>query len=265
VVTGDFFRDFFWGTELYIHIGEFNVKQFVNDRFAMNIWSVVGWLCLFKQYDNLGYVTNSMMITVGLQTVYLLKFFWWESGYFNTLDIMHDRIGYYLWWGITTWVTGIYTLVSQYMVNHPYEYPPLQAAALFSCGVFMIWLNWNADDQRQSVRETNGNTTIWGKKPVTIVAKYTTDDGVTRQSLLLVSGWWSISRHFNYIPEILLSLCWTLPAGFVDPLPYFYVVYLTILLLHRAHRDELRCRKKYKEYWDQYCKAVPYVFIPYVF
>lgn len=39
-----------------------------------------------------------------LVNVYLAKFFYWETGYFNTLDIMHDRAGYYLCWGCLCWV-----------------------------------------------------------------------------------------------------------------------------------------------------------------
>ena len=34
----------------------------------------------------------------------LFRFFYWETGYFNTLDITLDRAGYYLCWGCLTWV-----------------------------------------------------------------------------------------------------------------------------------------------------------------
>ena len=39
-------------------------------------------------------------VTFSLQ----LKFFYWETGYFNTLDITLDRAGYYLCWGCLCWV-----------------------------------------------------------------------------------------------------------------------------------------------------------------
>jgi 7-dehydrocholesterol reductase len=44
--------------------------------------------------------------------------------------------------------------------------------------------------------------------------------------------------------------------------PYFYVIYLTILLTDRAWRDDDRCRMKYGKYWDQYCDEVPYKILP---
>ena len=35
-----------------------------------------------------------MMVSVGLQLIYISKFFVWEMGYMRSLDIMHDRAGW---------------------------------------------------------------------------------------------------------------------------------------------------------------------------
>lgn len=83
-------------------------------------------------------------------------------------------------------------------------------------------------------RATKGNTIIWGKKPTMIEATYKTEKGETKSSLLLVSGWWGVARHFHYLPEITAAFCWSAPAGFTHFLPYFYVTFLTILLLDRG-------------------------------
>lgn len=48
--------------------------------------------------------------------------------------------------------------------------------------------------QRQDFRASNGKEKVWGAEPDYIVAKYTTKDGEERSSLLLCSGWWSLSR-----------------------------------------------------------------------
>lgn len=40
---------------------------------------------------------------------------------------------------------------------------------------------------------------------------------------------------------------------------------MSILLVHRARRDERRCRAKYGDKWDEYCRAVPYTMIPGIF
>ncbi|KAG7282717.1 hypothetical protein CRUP_017643 [Coryphaenoides rupestris] len=62
---------------------------------------------------------------------------------------------------------------------------------------------------------------------------------------LLVSGWWGLVRHPNYLGDLLMALAWSLPCGFSHLLPYFYVVYFTVLLVHREARDgEGQCSRQ---------------------
>ena len=39
-------------------------------------------------------------------------------------------------------------------------------------------------------------------------------------------------------------------------------MFLTALLVHRANRDSEKCQLKYKQYYDEYCKLVPYKILP---
>ena len=71
--------------------------------------------------------------------------------------------------------------------------------------------------------------------------------------------------EFFFGRELSLTLAWTLPAGFGHLLPYFYFVFLTILLVDRSGRDDRRCRAKYGADWDLYCKRVPYKILPYIY
>lgn len=41
----------------------------------------------------------SVQVSVILQLTYITKFFHWEMGYMNSMDIQHDRAGFYLCWG----------------------------------------------------------------------------------------------------------------------------------------------------------------------
>lgn len=79
------------------------------------------------------------------------------------------------------------------------------------------------------------------------------------------AGWWGLSRHFHYVPEIAAAFLWTLPNLFSRPAAYFYVVFLTLLLTDRAFRDDARCKAKYGADWDKYCQLVPYKMVPGVF
>jgi len=260
--SGNLIFDYYWGVELHPRLFGVSLKQLFNCRLAMMGWSVILFSFAAAQRARFGYVSDAMAISVGLQVVYIFKFFVWESGYFNSLDIMHDRFGFYICWGVTAWLPIVYTLVGLYLVGHPADFAWPVSAAMIAFGLTAIWINYAADAQRQRVRATDGKTKVWGRPPELIRAEYSTGDGKTHHSILLVSGWWSVARHFHYVPEILLALAWTLPAGFDQPLPYFYVVYLTILLVDRAGRDDLRCRQKYGAYWDEYCRRVPSKIIP---
>jgi 7-dehydrocholesterol reductase len=263
--SGNLIFDYYWGVELHPSLFGLSLKQYINCRLAMIGWSVILLSFAAKQVELYGHLSSSMLISVGLQLVYIVHFFVWEGGYFGSLDIMHDRFGFYICWGITVWLPCVYTLVGLYLVDHPIALPIPYAVFLVGVGLAAIWADGDANRQRQRVRETGGETTVWRRKPELIEAEYTTEDGETRKSLLLVSGWWGISRHVHYVAEIAAALAWTLPAMFENLLPYFYVIFLTILLVHRAGRDDRRCRKKYGRYWKQYCERVPYRIIPYVY
>lgn len=259
--SGNFIFDYYWGTELYPRVLGWDIKMFTNCRVGMLSWPIIILSFAAKQAETYG-LSNSMLIAVIIQLVYISKFFWWETGYLRSLDIMHDRAGYYICWGCLVWVPGVYTSPILYLVNHPVHLSWITASIILILGVSAVLINFFADLQRQKVRMTNGNCKVWGKKPEVIVATYTTEQGEQKQSLLLVSGWWGISRHFHYIPEILGAFFWTVPALFFHPLPYFYVLFLTALLIHRSLRDEDRCKQKYGSYWDQYCERVPGKILP---
>ena len=78
-------------------------------------------------------------------------------------------------------------------------------------------------------------------------------------------GWWGLARHFNYTGDLVLSFAMCAACGFQHVLPWFYVVYMTILLVQRIHRDDARCTGKYGKYWADYKKLVRYNLIPYVY
>jgi protein-S-isoprenylcysteine O-methyltransferase Ste14 len=60
----------------------------------------------------------------------------------------------------------------------------------------------------------------------------------------------------------MMASAFSLPCGFAHVLPYFYALYLPALLVHRARRDEARCRAKYGSAWDAYRAAVPARIVP---
>jgi len=262
--SGNVLFDFFWGMELYPRVFGVDIKVFTNCRFGLSVWASLVCIFTMKSYEKYGFV-DSAWVSAALQLIYLTKFYIWESGYMRTIDIMMDRAGYYICWGCLSYVPGFYTSVSMYLVNQPVRLGWPLSLVIFTVGILSCLINYLADVQKQDVRRTKGNCTIWGRKPEVIAARYQLEDGTPCENLLLVSGYWKLARHFHYVPELCLALCWSLPAGFNHVIAYSYFVYLFLLLLHRTYRDDDKCKAKYGKYWDEYCQRVPYKIFPYVF
>nr|WP_232220490.1 hypothetical protein [Legionella tunisiensis] len=71
-------------------------------------------------------------------------------------------------------------------------------------------------------------------------------------------------KAFSLYPRTGQRLFWSVPALFTHFAPYFYVCFLTILLIDRAFRDDKRCAEKYGHDWSNYCALVPYKIIPFI-
>lgn len=262
--SGSSLYDFFMGIELNPRIGLIDLKLFFNGRPGIVAWTLINISFASAQYAHYGYVTNSMWIVNILQGLYVLYFFWKESWYLKTIDIHHDHFGWMLAWGDCVWLPYMYTLQALFLVFHPIQLSTGYAAFVLALGLIGFYIFASANNQKDRFRRPEGEKLIWGRKPVSIPCEYTTQDGTIRKSSLLVSGWWGIARHTNYTGDLLLSLAYSLACGGAYLFPYFYFVFLSILLVHRCIRDEKRCRDKYGLQWTEYCKQVPYRLIPYI-
>ena len=195
----------------------------------------------------------------------MVDFFLNEEWYIRTLDIILDRWGWYFGFGDMVYLPIMYLLQTQYLLAHPVDlsYPMVAFVILLQAAGYGIFRM--ANHQKDQARLTQGKLTIWGKKATVIPVKYQVYGGKERNSLLLCSGFWGLARHFNYNGDILLAASWCFACGFDHLLPHYYVIYLTILLIHRIERDHQRCLDKYGHYWEEYCKLVKYKLIPKVY
>lgn len=261
--SGSIIYDIFMGVELNPRFGNFDFKLHFNARPGIIFWSLMAFSFAFKQIELYGEVSNSMVAVMILYNIYILDYFWNEGWYLRTIDIAHDHFGMYLAWGDTTWLPYLYTLHPQYLVKNPVHLSQPAFYGILALGVAGYFIFRSVNDQKDKFRK-NPDAPIWGKKPKYIKAPYMAGDK-EKVGTLLMSGWWGISRHFNYVGDLMMSLSYCLTCGFDHLIPYFYIIYMTILLVHRTLRDEQRCRNKYGEKWDEYCKNVPYRILPFIF
>ncbi len=266
--SGSVIYDFFMGIEHNPRIGSFDFKLFFNGRPGILAWTLINLSCAAKQYELYGHVTNSMILVNVLHAMYVLDFFFKEDWYLRTIDIAHDHFGFYLAWGDLTWLPFMYTIQCYYLVYNPIALSLPASIGIFALGITGYAIFRSANSQKDRFRQEmkkNNKSMIWGKPAQYIPATYYTTDGKLHKSPLLISGWWGYSRHFNYVGDLMGSLAYCLPCGFNHLLPYFYIIYMIILLVHRVYRDDIRCREKYGKFWERYCKTVPYRIIPYLF
>ena len=206
-----------------------------------------------------------MLIVLALHTLYVVDFFFNEGWYLRTIDITHDHFGFMLAWGDSTFLPTFYTLQAQYLARYPTHLSNATALAILATGVSGYAIFRFANHQKDYVRSQNGEATLWGRPAAFIRCTYHTADGKEHQSILLTSGWWGLCRHSNYTADLILTWAMCATCGFTHILPWSYFFFMTTLLIHRAGRDEQRCRNKYGKKWDEYCNAVPYCLIPGVY
>lgn len=143
--------------------------------------------------------------------------------------------------------------------------PDWWSLAVFVFGVVSIYYNYDVDAQRKLARDTDGKCAIWGDNPCKVMRVEYEAGGKKHRTFLLLSGWWGWARHANYLFELMLALSWGLPSYELAFAPYFYVVFLTILLVHRAKRDDDRCESKYGKDWIKYKALVPHSIVKHVY
>lgn len=254
-----FFHDFYAGLELNPRIYGFDLKLFTNSRIGMMSWSLVNNMYIAQYYRLNGTIPNSMILCNLLQSIYIVDFFVHEEWYLRTIDIAHDHFGFMLSWGSSVWVPFIYTIQIQYLYHHPVELSLIQYDLILILGLTGYLIFRVANDQKDYCRNNDIDRNSY------IDAIYRTDDGFEHCTKLIYAGLWRYSRHCNYFGDLILSLAMCLTCGFDSIIPYFYFIYMTILLIHRSERDNHKCQQKYGKAWMTYTKLVPYKIIPYVY
>jgi 7-dehydrocholesterol reductase len=152
--SGDFFSDYFWGSELYPRLCfDLDIKVWTNCRMGMTMWPLIILSCWFYQIEQFGEATNNLKVNVILQMIYITKFLWWEGGYYKTIDIMVDCAGFYLCWGCLVWVPSVYTINSTYLAFHPeFETSDTLLLSYLILGIIFIYINYDIDNQRGWIR-----------------------------------------------------------------------------------------------------------------
>ncbi|KAF5359665.1 hypothetical protein D9756_003221 [Leucocoprinus leucothites] len=253
--SGNIIYDFFIGRELNPSIGSFDIKSFNELRPGLILWVLINISMACEQAVRRGgisQVTDSMWLVLAFQFWYVADGLYNEPALFTTMDITTDGFGFMLSIGDLTWVPFTYSLQARYLAFHPVELGPIRTAAIIGVNLLGYWIFRSANNEKNEFRN--------GKNPKNLKFMET-----KRGTKLLVSGWWGISQHPNYLGDLVMALAWSLPTLFDTPITYFYVSYFLVLLMHRQCRDDEACQKKYGDDWIKYKKLVPSRIFPYIY
>ncbi|CCM01906.1 uncharacterized protein FIBRA_03977 [Fibroporia radiculosa] len=251
--TGNIIYDFFIGRELNPSIGAFDVKTFNELRPGLILWVIIDISMACEQAVRRGgSITDSMILVFLFHFWYVADSLYNEPAILTTMDITTDGFGFMLSVGDLAWVPFVYSLQARYLVFRQVELGSMWTAVVVAVNLLGYYIFRSANGEKNDFRN--------GRNPKSL--KFMTTERGTK---LLISGWWGLSRHPNYMGDLIMALAWSLPTGIETPITYFYVMYFTVLLIHRQIRDDENCEKKYGKDWHKYTQLVPYRIIPYVY
>ena len=300
--SGNLVYDWFIGRELNPRVslpifGDIDIKIFMELRPGMLGWILLDLAFMSRQYKSYGYVTDSMYLITGFQTLYVLDAIWMEEAILSTMDITTDGFGFMLAFGDLVWLPFVYSWQARYLAVYPVHLGYGGIIGVLAVQSFGYYIFRASNNEKYRFRTDP-------KDPKVAHLQFMqTKSG----SKLLTSGWWGFCRHPNYLGDWIMAWSYCLPTGiagylvkhgspvfmssgtlvdnegFISGSPvkrqvvqaeargwgmvvtYFYLAYFAVLLIHREMRDEEACFRKYGEDWNEYRKRVRWRILPGVY
>ena len=187
------------------------------------------------------------------------EYMWFERVHLYTYDLFRERLGFKIVWGCFCFYPFFYC-VGVWPLVDPAGYTngdiSQQAARLIVALYAGGWvLTRGANLQKYALKR--GRKTFLGMQLITVPGS---------NGRLLCSGWWGISRHVNYLGEIVQGIALALPGWLATGslVPWLYPAYYLVLFIPRQLDDDVVCAAKYGEAWARYTALVKYRIMPYV-
>ncbi len=247
--------------------------SFFNERIDIKMWFYVvgGTMLALNALSGAAYhhelfgdnANPGVYLYAAFFTFYILDYFIFERVQLYTYDLIHENLGFKLFWGGLIVYGWLFILPLWGMAAHP--------DPGFSTAWTYVWLI--------------GTATLfllgWGISRGANLQKYTFKRWPERKFLgliepeyiaagdrkILTSGFWGVARHFNYMGEGFLSLSIALVFGhFANPWAWTYFAFIVTLFTFRQRFDDGYCAEKYGAgKWAEYQARVKYRIFPGVY
>ena len=251
-------------------VGRAQELAFFNCRFDIKMYLyVVGGTMLALNalsgaayhYDRFGEDANPGVFLYALFfAFYVFDYFIFERVQLYTYDLIHEKLGFKLFWGGLMVYGWLYILPLWGMAAYPDPgfSPAWTYVWLIGTGLLFLYgwvITRGANLQKYMFKRWPDRKFLGIIKPEYIEAG---------DRKILCSGLWGVARHFNYLGEGFLALSVALSFGHFDnPWAWTYFVFIVTLFTIRQVEDEAYCAEKYgAEKWAEYQARVKYRIFP---
>lgn len=190
-----------------------------------------------------------------LFSFFLVEYLHFEEVHLYTYDFVAERVGFKLGWGCLVFYPFFYAVGLWSTAEAPNPHTPLPL--LVGCGILFVlgWVLARGANMQKFYFKTRPSQKAFGLiMPEALGGR------------VLVNGWWGLSRHINYLGEILMALGLALSLGYPGNIgPWAYPLYYLVLLIPRQLADDARCAAKYGPLWAEYQRRVPSRIVPGVY
>lgn len=192
---------------------------------------------------------------VALFSFFLCEYLFFEEVHLYTYDFVAERVGFKLTWGCLVFYPYFYGVGLWGLAEAPNPHLPFWVMPLVTTLFFTGWMFARGANMQK----------FWFKRDPTKKAfGLIVPEAI--EGRVLVNGFWGLSRHVNYLGELLMASGLALSLGHVSAWqPWLYPLYYVALLFPRQFDDDRRCAKKYGPLWDAYVKRVRWRIIPFVY
>jgi protein-S-isoprenylcysteine O-methyltransferase Ste14 len=199
-----------------------------------------------------------ILLATGLLCYFLTEYLFFEEVHLYTYDFFAENVGFKLGWGCIAFYPFFYSIPIWSTAHLPSAQTPTVLLVVYALVFFSGWSLARGANMQKYFFKKDPTRKFLGIQPEMLT------DG---SKVLLVNGFWGLSRHINYLGEILMASGIALATGhaFATPWPWLYPLYYVALLFPRQIDDDKRCAAKYGPLWQAYLKRVKYRIIPYLY
>ncbi len=196
-----------------------------------------------------------VLLYMVLFSFFVAEYLNFEEVHLYTYDFMAERVGFKLGWGCFVFYPFFYPVGLWSIAELPNPHSPQLLLVAATVTFFSGWiLSRGANLQKFQFKRDPSQKAFGFLDPRTLSAN---------GRFVLTGGFWGLSRHINYLGEILMALGLTLSLGYLTRIgPWLYPVYYVVLLFPRQIDDDRRCAERYGALWEEYCRRVPRRIIP---